>query len=140
MVQQYMLEDIRRKADKLGTELVKDRTKRLDWGPISARIRIPADPRDLERESWNVPRSGRLVHLVYNLNLPIMESQVSVLRGHDPYREWTDATGQFRRRAAFLSAIDNTVRLLQTNQDVMDVDLAKLSKDDQEYLRKVCSE
>jgi S1-C subfamily serine protease len=50
-------------------------------------------------------------------------------------RTWTDATGQFKIEAEFVSSADGTVSLRKPNGEVITVPLDKLSDDDRKYLK-----
>ena len=54
-------------------------------------------------------------------------------------RMWTDASGKFRKEAAFLKIESNTVHLKMANGKTAQIPLVKLSADDQAYIKQIVS-
>ena len=54
-----------------------------------------------------------------------------------PVREWQDASGKFKIRAAVVRKSDETVKLRKLDLEVIDVPISALSNSDQRFLRKV---
>lgn len=55
--------------------------------------------------------------------------------GELPAREWSDASGQFKIQAEYVSFSDGTVYLKKSTGEVINVPIAKLSDSDRSYLR-----
>ncbi len=54
-----------------------------------------------------------------------------------PAREWKDASGEFRIRAAVMEIADDKVTLRKPNMDEIDVPVSKLSRPDRSYLARL---
>ena len=54
----------------------------------------------------------------------------------EKFRTWTDSTGDFKLEAKFVSKTTKAVKLLQKNGASFEIPLDKLSKADQEYVKK----
>jgi hypothetical protein len=55
----------------------------------------------------------------------------------EDFRAWTDSTGDFKLEAKFISSTTTAVRLLQNNGESFEIPLDKLSKANQEYVKKI---
>lgn len=75
------------------------------------------------------------IPMLISCGLALLASASPALAGE--LREWTDAAGKFTRQAEFVSFKEGMVQLKQPDGAVIAVALAKLSADDQEYVKIV---
>ena len=80
--------------------------------------------------------STKTVPLVEPIDLSAYVAKEEQRRKEDKRRKWTDASGTFSVSAIFARYSDGKVELLKEDGSEVAVPLSKLSKTDQEYVRK----
>ncbi|MEQ8786229.1 MAG: SHD1 domain-containing protein [Pirellulaceae bacterium] len=67
---------------------------------------------------------------------PERSNEAEGTQGSSEFRDWTDATGEFRIRAKFISFANGTVRLEKSDGNIVAVPMERLCDDDQTFIKR----